>query len=119
MAVHHRILNDWKGVGAKKKKICDVLNHVKLCQMMSHDNIFPNLDTVFQTFWKNPLFSAKGILWKNSIQKMKIADSVLLNLFMRDNGSCDIPHAAYIAPGWALLYSHKGCESYSPKGPEM
>ena len=26
--------------------------------------------------------------------KMKTADSVLVSLFMRDNGGCDIPHAA-------------------------
>ena len=36
----------------------------------------------------------KGILWKYSIQSLKIADSVWLSLFMRDNGRCDIPHAA-------------------------
>ena len=36
----------------------------------------------------------KGILWKYSIRSLKIADSVWLSLFMRDNGRCDIPHAA-------------------------
>ena len=38
--------------------------------------------------------SDKGFLWKYSIQRMKTADSVFLNLFMKDNGICDIPHAA-------------------------
>ena len=38
--------------------------------------------------------SDKGILWKYSIQKMKTTDSALLSLLMRDNGRCDIPHAA-------------------------
>ena len=33
------------------------------------------------------------ILWKYSIQSLKTADAVLLSLFMRDNGICDIPHA--------------------------
>ena len=42
-------------------------------------------------FWLNNL---KGILWKHSIQSLKIADSVSLSLFMKDNGNCDIPHAA-------------------------
>ena len=36
----------------------------------------------------------KGILWKYSIRSLKIADSVWLSLFMRDNGRSDIPHAA-------------------------
>ena len=36
----------------------------------------------------------KEILLKHSILSWKIADSVLLSLFMRDNGRCDIPHAA-------------------------
>ena len=30
-----------------------------------------------------------------SIQSLKTADAVLLSLFMRDNGICDIPHAGY------------------------
>ena len=34
------------------------------------------------------------ILWKYSIQSLKTADAVLLSLFMRDNGRCDIPHDA-------------------------
>ena len=33
-------------------------------------------------------------LWKYSIQSLKTTDSVLLNQFIRDNGRCDIPHAA-------------------------
>ena len=39
----------------------------------------------------------KRILWKYSIQSwqsLKTADAVLLSLFMRDNGICDISHAA-------------------------
>ena len=36
----------------------------------------------------------KRILWKYSIQSLKTAAAVLLSLFMRDNGICDIPHAA-------------------------
>ena len=36
----------------------------------------------------------KRILWKYSIQSLKTADSVLLSPFMRDNGRCDILHAA-------------------------
>ena len=35
----------------------------------------------------------KKILWKYSIQTLKIADSVLLNLFMKDNSRCVISHA--------------------------
>ena len=31
----------------------------------------------------------KEILWKYSIQTLKTADSVLLSLFLRDNGRCD------------------------------
>ena len=34
------------------------------------------------------------ILRKYSIQSLKTADTVLLSLFMRDNGRCDIPHDA-------------------------
>ena len=34
------------------------------------------------------------ILWKYSIQNLKTADTVLLSLFMKDNGRCDIPHNA-------------------------
>ena len=36
----------------------------------------------------------KEILWKYSIQSLKTAHSVLMSLFMRVNGRCDIPHAA-------------------------
>ena len=36
----------------------------------------------------------KKILWKYSIESLKTADSVLLSLFVRDNGGCNIPHAA-------------------------
>ena len=35
----------------------------------------------------------KVIIWKYSIQSLKTADLVLLNLFMRDNGRYNIPHA--------------------------
>ena len=34
----------------------------------------------------------KRILWKYSIRSLKTANAVLLSLFMRDNGTCDIPH---------------------------
>ena len=43
----------------------------------------------------NTEYSVKRILWKYSIQSLKTADSILLNLFIKDNGGCDIPHAAY------------------------
>ena len=36
----------------------------------------------------------KMILWKYSIQSLKTAYSVLLSLFTRGNGRCDIPHDA-------------------------
>ena len=38
----------------------------------------------------------KEILWKYSIQNLKTADTFLLSLFMRNNGWCDIPHAACV-----------------------
>ena len=38
--------------------------------------------------------SVKRLLWKYSIQSLKTADAVLSSLFIRDNGICDIPHAA-------------------------
>ena len=36
----------------------------------------------------------KEILQYYSIHSLKTADSVCLNLFMTDNGRCDIPHAS-------------------------
>ena len=39
------------------------------------------LSEVVKIIWKE-------ILWKHSIQSLKIADSVLLSLFMRNNGRC-------------------------------
>ena len=47
---------------------------------------------------------------------MKTADSVLLSLFMRDSGRCNIPHAA-----WSRVkryYAIKKLVNPSPKGPE-
>ena len=54
-------------------------------------------------FWLNqvlfiaylPLnFLMMGVYWKYSILRLNTTDSVLLSLFMREYGTCDIPHAA-------------------------
>ena len=37
--------------------------------------------------------SVKGTLWKNSIQILKTTDLVLLSLFMRVTGRCNIPNS--------------------------
>ena len=39
----------------------------------------------------------------NQNKEIKVADSVLLSLFIRDNGKCDIPHAPYKV-GNAIIY---------------
>ena len=39
------------------------------------------------------LKNMKKVLWKYSIQTLKTADSILLSLFMKDNGRCVFSHA--------------------------
>ena len=59
----------------------------------------------------NPLLKIiwKEILWKYSIQSLKTGDSVLLSLFVRDNGRCDIPHAARPSPGLSATLLSNTC----------
>ena len=59
----------------------------------------------------------KEILWKYTIQSMKIANSVWLSLLMRNNGRWDILHAACSGLNVTLV-PNKSVEHYSPKGPD-
>ena len=58
-----------------------------------------------------PFIIWKETIWKYSIQSLITTYSVLLSLFMSDNGRCDIPYAA-------LLCFQICVERYSPKWPE-
>ena len=63
------------------------MSHVCVLSLISLFIISGEFDALHQvSIKKDPL--------DYSIQSLKTADAILLSLFMRDSGICDIPHAA-------------------------
>ena len=66
----------------------------RLCVMYAFYHLYVCLSFRVEFMLCINYLQKKMILWKYSIQSLKTADAVLLSLFMRDNGICDIPHAS-------------------------